>query len=94
MRIKKFGQIPHIREPARKADLKNALNGRLHEMTGVLEAPLAQILLKGQPKHILEEMRQIRQREMLSPRDLPKQQLALIVSLNSFPRPRVCARNA
>jgi hypothetical protein len=53
-------------------------------MTGVLEAPLTQILLKRQPEHVLEEMRQIRQREMLPPRDLPKQQLALIVGLNVF----------
>ena len=94
MRIKQFGQIAHIREPARKADLEDALIGCLHKVTGVLEAPLAQILLKGQPKHILEEMRQIGQREMLPPRNFSKQELTLIVGLNSFPRPRVCARNA
>ena len=56
MRIKQFGQIAHIREPARKADLKNALIGCLNKMTGVLKTTLTQILLKGKSEHILEEM--------------------------------------
>ena len=82
MLIKELRQIAHIGKAADKTDFKDALIRRFHEMTGMFETTLAQILLKRKSKHVLKKVREIRQREMFPLRNLSEQEFTLIVFLD------------